>query len=316
MVDDIDDRSWGLTLARYLVDQAVLSTADVAKAQAHAEQAGVSLIGAIRRLSLADGRTIARAVAGFHRVPVLGDDEWPKSLQAANDLSRPYLRDQRLLPIGYIGDDLVVAIADPGNAAAIDAIKLATGRRIQLRVAPAEEIDSAFDRLTTGEMASSDPVIEVATDTAEEVEQLKDLALGAPVVRLVNQMLVDALHTRATDIHIEPTRTRLIVRQRIDGMLREMRSPPAELGRAIISRIKILSNLDIAERRLPQDGRARVRVEGRQLDLRVATVPTVNGESVAIRILENTQRSLDLAQLGFNAEEQALLTRHLVAPTA
>ena len=133
------------------------------------------------------------------------------------------------------------------------------------------------------------------------------------MIRIVNQLFVDALHTRATDIHIEPSRNRLIVRLRIDGMLREIRSPPIDLARAIVSRIKIISGLDIAERRLPQDGRARVRIDGRQLDLRIATVPTVNGESVAIRLLENAQRALDLKQLGFDEDGQATIRRHIAA---
>ena len=116
------------------------------------------------------------------------------------------------------------------------------------------------------------------------VEHLRDMALGAPVVRYVNQMLQDAIHSRATDIHIEPFDNRLSVRMRVDGMLREVPSPPGSMSKAIVSRIKILSGLNIAERRLPQDGRSRVRINQHRLDLRVATIPTIYGEAIAIRL--------------------------------
>jgi general secretion pathway protein E len=149
---------------------------------------------------------------------------------------------------------------------------------------------------------------------SDDVAQLKDLALGAPVVRVVNQLLVDAMQLRATDVHIEPGRSRLVIRYRIDGIMREMRSPPADMARAIVSRLKLLAGLDIAERRLPQDGRSRLRIDGREIDLRVATVPTINGEAMAIRLLENARHSLDLDQLGFGAPDIDVLRRHLAAP--
>ena len=305
-----------MSLARYLADTATVARPELERAERHAAQNGVSLVEALRRLGVLDGQGIARAVSSCYGVPMATDLEWPRSLAFAGNLSKSYLREHKLLPIALAGDDaMLVAVADPGNSAAIDALRVATRLRPELRVAPIDEIEAAIDRLTTEEVLPADGEAGAAVaEMGDDVEQLKDLALGAPVIRIVNQMLVDALHTRATDIHVEPTRNRLIVRLRIDGVLREMRSPPLELGRAIVSRIKILSNLDIAERRLPQDGRARVRVDGRTLDLRVATVPTVSGESVAIRLLENAQRALDLNQLGFDEAGQAILRRHLAAP--
>lgn len=140
------------------------------------------------------------------------------------------------------------------------------------------------------------------------------MALGAPVVRFVNQLIQDAVHSRATDIHIEPFEGRVAVRMRVDGMLRDVSPPPANMGRAISSRIKILSGLNIAERRIPQDGRARIRVNQHRLDLRVATMPTVHGEAVSIRLLDNVRRSLSFPALGFNQSDQSLILKHLAAP--
>ena len=182
-----------------------------------------------------------------------------------------------------------------------------------MRVAPAEDIDAALDRFQPAEEAA---VAEVpaAAESDDDVEHLKDLALGAPVVRLVNQLLLDGLNARATDIHIEPFRGRLNIRFRIDGLLTESRSVPAHMARAVVSRVKILSGLDIAERRLPQDGRARIKIEARNIDLRIATMPTIHGESVAVRLLENMQRVLDLSKLGFPGAAEAIVRRHLSAP--
>ena len=140
------------------------------------------------------------------------------------------------------------------------------------------------------------------------------MALGAPVVRFVNQMIQDAIHSRATDIHVEPFDGRVAVRLRVDGMLREIAAPPAQMAKAIISRIKILSGLNIAERRLPQDGRARIRVNERRLDLRIATMPTIYGEAVAIRLLDNVRRVLDFAKLGFPQRDEEVIRRNLDAP--
>ena len=148
----------------------------------------------------------------------------------------------------------------------------------------------------------------------DDLEHLRDMALGAPVVRFVNQMIQDALHARATDIHIEPFDGRMAVRMRVDGMLREVSSPPAQMAKAIVSRIKILSGLNIAERRLPQDGRARIRINEHRLDLRIATMPTVYGEAVAVRLLDNARRSLDFISLGFDPRNEEVIRRHLAAP--
>jgi general secretion pathway protein E len=301
------------TLEGFMLDHGLITQAELGKVRQVCSETGERLVTIIRRLGIVSGADLARAVAAYYRLPTVRESDWPKASVLADVLSPRYLREHKVLPLSADDRCVVLAAADPGHADAISAIRLAAGRDIELRVAPAEDIDAAIDRF---QPADDSTVADAAAgaESDEDVEHLKDLALGAPVIRLVNQLLLDGLNARATDIHIEPFRGRLNIRFRIDGMLTETRSVPAHMARAVVSRIKILSGLDIAERRLPQDGRARIKVEARNLDLRIATMPTVHGEAVAIRLLENMQRVLDLTKLGFSAEEEAVLRKRLAAP--
>ncbi len=304
-------------LDQVLLAHGVLSANDLDHARRQSDGDGERLLEHIRGLAHVDERALLRALSAYYAVPLVTDADWPQSPLFADTLAPQFLRERAVLPLRVEGGVLVLAVADPGDEATVRAIRLATGLPTELRIASVDDIRAALRRAATEDIIAAETVATASTsagDGDDDVEQLKDLALGAPVVQFVNQLLADALHTRATDIHIEPNRTRLAVRLRIDGMLREVRSPPLTMARAIASRVKILANLDIAQRRLPQDGRARIKLEGRQLELRVATQPTVNGESIAIRILENTQRALELSKLGFSERDEAMLRRHLSAP--
>ena len=304
------------SLEGFMLDSGVLTSADLSKAQKVCTETGERLVTAGRRLGIVAGSDLARAIATYYALPTVGEQDWPKTTILSDVLSPRYLREHKVLPLAVDGQRLVLAAADPGHTAAINAIQLAAGRTIELRVAPAEDIDAAIDRFRPAEEAPAAAELPAGggSESDDDVEHLKDLALGAPVVRFVNQLLLDGLNSRATDIHIEPFRGRLNIRLRIDGMLTETRSAPAHMARAIVSRVKILSGLDIAERRLPQDGRARVKIESRTLDLRIATMPTIHGESVAVRLLENVQRVLELGKLGFTERDEKLLRKHLAAP--
>jgi general secretion pathway protein E len=301
------------TLEAFLVGRGLITPSELGKARQVGGETGERLITTVRRLGILSGMDLARAVATFYRLPTVRETDWPKAALLADMLSPRYLREHKVLPLSADERSLLLAAADPGHTEAIGAISLAAGRTIEVCVAAAEDIDAALDRL---QPAHESAVGEVPTagEAHDDVEHLKDLALGAPVIGFVNQLLLDGLNARATDVHIESFRGRLNIRFRIDGMLTEARSAPAHMARAIVSRVKILSGLDIAERRLPQDGRARVRIEARTIDLRIATMPTIHGESVAIRLLENLQRVLDLSKLGFPADAEALLRKHLAAP--
>jgi general secretion pathway protein E len=301
------------TLEGFMLDRGLITPNELGKARQVCGETGERLVTTLRRLGIMAGTDLASAVATYYELPTVSEGEWPKASILGDVLSPRYLREHKVLPLLVDEERLLVAAADPGHIDAISAIKLASGRAVEVRVAPAEDIDAALDRFQPAEEAA---VADVAASAEgdDDVEHLKDLALGAPVVRLVNQLLLDGLNARATDIHIEPFRGRLNIRFRIDGMLTESRSVPAHMARAVVSRVKILSGLDIAERRLPQDGRARIKIEARNIDLRIATMPTIHGEAVAVRLLENMQRVLDLSKLGFHAAAGAILRRHLSAP--
>src|SRR6266704_2103576 len=159
-----------------------------------------------------------------------------------------------------------------------------------------------------------DEVLPDAEPAEEDAERLKDLASEAPVIRLVNQLIARAVETRASDVHLEPLPDRLRVRYRYDGILHEVEAPPGQLQAAVISRIKIMSRLDIAERRLPQDGRIRLTVRGHEIDLRISTIPSLYGESVVLRVLDRAAVELDYAKLGFSGEIEGGLRRALDLP--
>jgi general secretion pathway protein E len=197
-------------------------------------------------------------------------------------------------------------VADPYQDYPLQAVRLATGRQVRVAVALRSEIDDLIERYYgQGRSALGTIVESLSEDGArgeDDVEHLRDLASEAPVIRLVNIIIQRAVESRASDIHIEPFENRLKVRYRIDGVLHEVESPPASSTAAVISRVKIMAKLNIAERRLPQDGRIMLRVQGKELDLRVSTVPTAHGESVVMRILDRESVVFDFRKLGFTDE--------------
>jgi general secretion pathway protein E len=208
-------------------------------------------------------------------------------------------------------------MANPRDSFAIKALSMASGQRIAPRVGVASEIENGIEKLYGGGRSQMGQIVESLGgegDDIQDVEHLRDLASEAPVIRLVNLVMQRAVEARASDIHIEPFENRLKVRYRIDGVLQEVESPPASSTAAVISRIKIMANLNIAERRLPQDGRIMHRVQGKELDLRVSTVPTSHGESVVMRILDREAINLDFDSLGFQDDLRKRFVRQLEMP--
>jgi general secretion pathway protein E len=245
---------------------------------------------------------------------------YPEFPMLEERVSARFLRESRALPVREDESELWLAMADPTDAYTIGAFEMVTGRAVRPMVAIPTELEAALERLYgTGKSAQSQIIGDVeqrGDDMAfdADVQQLKDLAAEAPVIRLVSLLITNALETRASDIHIEPFENRLIVRYRIDGVLHEVESPPKRLSAAVISRIKIMANLDIAERRLPQDGRIRLRVQGKEIDLRVSTVPTMHGESVVMRILDKGGVALDFNRLGFEEDTLKIFLDVLLQP--
>nr|WP_237154327.1 GspE/PulE family protein [Oryzibacter oryziterrae] len=261
---------------------------------------------------------LAQAAAAYHGLPRLDAERVAAATPRFGDLSRRFLRDNAIFPFDD-GSAVTLGVADPGRADAIDAVRLAVGFAAPLGVLSFDEIDQLFERAgaDTGEAAPATADEAGDDDTiafTDSVEALQDLARGAPIVRIIDQMLERAIEMGATDIHLESGRDQLRVRFRVDGFLRQDQVFPRHMAAAIISRIKILASLDIAERRLPQDGRANIRIGNQEADLRVALAPTLYGETAVLRILVKDTRLLELNRVGMTARDQETFRALLAEP--
>jgi len=293
-------------LGEILIERGKLDPANLDRALKLQEGESREKIGVILlRLGMVSGRDLADALAEQLDLPLAGTGDFPELPLMEERLSAKFLRDAQAVPLREDDDELALAIADPTDSFVLSAVQMAAGKRVRAFIAAPNEIDAALERLYGGGKSSMGQIVDTIQTRDEEqdwgdVEHLKDLASEAPVIRLVNLMLTKALESRASDIHIEPFENRLIIRYRIDGVLHEVESPPRRLSAAIISRVKIMASLDIAERRLPQDGRIKLRIQGKEIDLRVSTVPTMHGESVVMRILDKGGVPLNFESLGFD----------------
>lgn len=252
-------------------------------------------------------------------LPRLADERIPLAPVTVARISSKFMRESNILPLEETEDTLLVGMAAPEDRYVISALRMATGKAIQPYVATTGQIQLALERLYgDAQLSLADIADEIQGDDTElpgeSVERLKDLAAEAPIVRLVNRMLDRALEARASDVHVEPFESQLKVRYRIDGVLQEVEAPPARYTAAIISRLKIMARLNIAERRLPQDGRIQLQLRNKKIDLRVSTVPTVHGESVVMRILDKGGMRLELEALGFTHETAERLRQVLALP--
>ncbi len=253
------------------------------------------------KLGLVSERDLAEALARQAGVPMVEARDFPALPLLEGKVSLRFLKESRVLPLAETEDSLVLAMADPFDTYAIDALRLVSGRPVEPRVAVQSELDAGIDRLyAEGAAGDAQPADDGEGDESVEfdIEQLQDMASEAPVIRMVNRMIEQAVESGASDIHLEPRDGGLRVRVSVDGALREVESPPNRYRAAIVSRIKILARLNIAQRQLPQDGRIKMAVRGIPVDLRVATLPTVHGESVVMRILDRDAVALDFDTLG------------------
>lgn len=292
-------------LGDWLVAADKLSDADLQRArQVHALSGG-SFIQILVRLGLVAERDIAQELVERRGFRLLTAEDYPQEPVLDDGLISPlYMREQQVLPIADDGKVLRLAMLNPDDAQAVQAVALATGRQVQPELALGSELETAYERLYGAGARQAQDALATVEDAAgiDDIERLRDMASEAPVIRLVNSIFSRALDTRASDIHIEPFEHHLAIRFRIDGVLQEIETPAVQLAPAVISRLKILSKLNIAERRLPQDGRIQLRLQGRPIDLRVSTVPTMHGESVVMRILDKQSINLDLDAIGLSAQ--------------
>ena len=295
-----------------------LKSTDVKRAVSYQEQHGGDLVTLLVRLGLVSEHDVAEAESGLLELPLVRTADLPDEAPELPGISVRYLKQNLILPIEESNGDLVVVMANPRDRFARKALAMASGKNIVARVGIASEIENGIEKLLGGGRSAMGQIVESLggeeEGDIEDVEHLRDLASEAPVIRLVNLIMQRAVESRASDIHIEPFENRLKVRYRIDGVLQEVEAPPAKSTAAVISRIKIMAKLNIAERRLPQDGRIMHRVQGKELDLRVSTVPTSHGESVVMRILDRESVVLDFDSLGFDDEIRSGFVRHLEMP--
>jgi general secretion pathway protein E len=289
-------------LVALLVARGVADPRAVERGRRMAAESGRRFDIVLVQLGLATERDVAEAAADLLGTELLAPGRYPASLpEPAAALPVRFLRQARALPIGEEGETLLVALADPLDPFTAPAIAAATGRRVRVLVAVPVELEAALNRLCPEQAQAADAAEEGGgSGGADDAERLRDLASEAPVIRLVNQLIARAVETQASDIHIEPFEDALRVRYRYDGVLHEAESPPAALAAAVTSRIKIMAKLDIAERRLPQDGRIRLPVRGQDIDLRVSTLPSLHGETVVLRVLDRSATIFDYARLGLS----------------
>jgi general secretion pathway protein E len=237
------------------------------------------------------------------------------STPCLDGFSRRFLRESMIFPVRAPDGGYRLAMADPSDTASIRAAEMVFGAPVEVAIASFEDITTLLDQRADADGASSDEETKAASQQSDDdIDSLRDLASGAPVVRALNDLLERAVELRASDIHIEPFRTGLVVRMRVDGLLRAMPAPSGISPQALISRVKILAGLNIAERRLPQDGAARVRVSRSELDVRVATMPTQHSESAVIRLLPRDRGLLEMGKLGLSGRDEAIMTRLLALP--
>lgn len=273
------------------------------------------------RLGMLTEQEVAFVLSRHLNVRMALSKDYPSLAVENPGIAVNYMRNAEVVPVLAETERLVVAMSNPQDQFALDAIRMASGKLVEPLLGLPSEIRANIERLYGNEAGrkeagAGDDEFEISShdDNLDDIEHLKDMASEAPVIRLVNQIMTNAMSQRASDIHIEPFENHLKVRYRIDGVIHEVDSPPQQLTAAIISRLKLMARLNIAERRLPQDGRIQLRAQGKEIDMRVSTVPTMHGESVVMRLLDKHSVKLDLNTLGFSDDNLRKIQQQLDAP--
>ena len=294
-------------LGEALVELGLLTPEKLKKAKEEADRAKEPLRRVLIRLGMVDEGAIVSFFEEQLGIPRIDFSNYLLDPKVVDILPENFCRKHLILPLFKIGDTLTIAMVDPLDIFALDEVRLRTGCEVDPVVVSEKDIIKVFEQYYGARGTMDDIVKSIDKDkldmkegTEAELKTLQGLVEGAPIVKLVNLLITEAIKAGASDIHIEPDEQFLGTRYRVDGVLHEVMSPPKELQSAIISRIKILSGMDIAERRIPQDGRFQLKIEHRQIDCRVSTIPTVYGENVVIRLLDLNSVLLGLTDLGFN----------------
>ena len=304
-----------MRLGEILLERRLITQEDLSRAlELQRERSGEKLGKILVDLGFVAARDVLAALGHQLQVPVVTIDGAPPASPEIEVLSAKFLRQFRCIPIALQGSTVTLAMADPLDFETRATVSASTGLTVLPAIANEQEILDAIDRYY-GQSAKAETELATQQGDSDDLEHLRDMASEAPVIRLVNAMIAQAVEQRASDIHIEPFEKEFRVRFRIDGVLANQDSPPRELKAAIISRVKLMAKLNIAERRLPQDGRIKVKTMGREVDLRVSTLPTLYGESVVMRLLDRSAGDFyDLERLGFDEHMLERMTYYTSLP--
>ena len=307
----------GTRLGELLVREKLISLQQLRKAQEEQTRSGKNLGYTLAKLGYISDNEITNFLSTQYRLPAISLDEYEIEGDVTRLVARDVCEKHKIIPVSRSGSSLIVAMADPTNLHAIDDIKFLTGYNVEPVVASETAIQGAIERYYSIGPSYEEVMADLDLGTDEDIEfsgteeevnalELEKASADAPVVRLVNVLLLNAIRKGCSDIHVEPYEKRLRVRYRIDGVLQEEMTPPLRLKNALVSRLKIMSQLDIAERRLPQDGRIKLKLgKGREMDFRVSVLPTMWGEKVVLRLLDKGNLQLDMTKLGFDLEPLA-----------
>ncbi len=286
-----------------LIRRGVIDDGQLEQALIEKERSGKRIGDILVERGWATSADLAHALADQYNLEFVEILETPIEPEVIRLLSERFVRRFRALPIKYLSKtSVLVAIADPTDIVALDDVKLALGINLKFCLADSNDLDRAIDQIYTQRPALR--IVDEPVELEEEVEEELDLSViagdAAPAVTLVNQILTQAIEDRASDIHLEPQERQMTVRVRVDGVAQEFASIPKTMQQAVVSRLKVMGQLDIAERKLPQDGRCAVRLSGESVDLRIAVLPTSHGEKVTVRILQRSSRRATLPDLGMS----------------
>ena len=309
-------------LVDLLVDMGLVTNEQLAPVREQATASGEGIVDLLLAQKIIRPQDVAQAKAGHFGYELVSFGDLRLTDDIISAVPRHIAKRYRAVPVAKHGHSITIALSDPSDLDTIDSLQRALNAEIELRVATDEDIDAALNKYYG---ASDDSVTKAIQDITEsEVDaavikgaQSDDGAVvdaDAPIIKLVNTLIVEAFKARASDIHLEPLAKTFRVRYRIDGVLHEMKSPPKRLQASIISRLKIQSNMSIAERRIPQDGRIQTQVGGKLIDLRVSCLPTNHGESIVMRILDKESLRLGLPELGFFTDDQQTFERMIGLP--
>ncbi len=305
-------------IKRILIRRGSIAEEALLEAEADARKLGMRLEKYLSEKQRVTPHEMALALAEYLQMPPVSLAHFVPDRRLVETVTQDVINRRRLMPLARIGQSLSVALADPFDLVAIDELATATNMRIIPLVAPETEIGAAIDRLKADasegldleELMKDESDVQVLEEGQEDqsLDEMLESAEHAPVIRMVNMMLIEALRTGASDIHIEPMERKVRLRYRIDGALTEKPGPPKSLQNAVLSRIKIMSDLNIAERRVPQDGRFNIKALGKEVDLRVSILPTVHGEKVVMRTLDKSSLAPSLSALGLEKQaEEAMM---------